>query len=379
MTYNLPSAIFLSSSFQPLLFSYLSLALLPISPPVCPFCTSHLHLPAFVLMFNCIHCCPFVPLYPIPLLFPCLVHRENKGTNSIGSRLGSLSYLDNDEDVFDDKPIISPRTRTLPPKSYTIDTPYYFSEPSEPFLKEDKPRTASPASGRATSPPTSRVVDIVDSPAGSDTTPTITPSSHSSQSPAAAPLQRRPVLKQSSTAKTEETTTIVSSSSSIQKVPEPTRSLLGTLSEVEAPSSRSLYKHQPQLSSVEPKRAAAPLQRSAVLEHTSTAKKEETTTIVSPSSSPQKVPEPSRPLSGAQTEVEAPSFGSLYKQQPQLNSMEPKPPGLSRVSASLPRSYRRSDSARLTSVVAPRPFGSQPSRITSLPRASTVSTRYFIS
>uniref|UniRef100_A0A3B4Y854 PDZ domain-containing protein n=1 Tax=Seriola lalandi dorsalis TaxID=1841481 RepID=A0A3B4Y854_SERLL len=30
--------------------------------------------------------------------------------------------------------------------------------------------------------------------------------------------------------------------------------------------------------------------------------------------------------------------------------------------------YQRSDSARLTSVVAPRPFGTQPSRITSLPR-----------
>uniref|UniRef100_A0A3Q1HR86 LIM domain 7a n=1 Tax=Anabas testudineus TaxID=64144 RepID=A0A3Q1HR86_ANATE len=86
--------------------------------------------------------------------------------------------------------------------------------------------------------------------------------------------------------------------------------------------------------------------------------------------------EPRRPLSGTQTEVEPPSSGSLYKQQPQLSSMEPKPSGLSRVSASLPRSYQRSDSARLTSVIAPRPFGSQSTRIASLPRASTVSTRY---
>uniref|UniRef100_A0A3B4U0U1 LIM domain 7a n=1 Tax=Seriola dumerili TaxID=41447 RepID=A0A3B4U0U1_SERDU len=114
--------------------------------------------------------------------------------------------------------------------------------------------------------------------------------------------------------------------------------------------------------------AAAPSQRSPVSEYTTTAKTEETATIVSASSTRQKVPEPRRPLSGARTEAEAPSSGFLHKQQPQLNSMEAKPPGVSRVSASLPRSYQRSDSARLTSVVAPRPFGTQPSRITSLPR-----------
>uniref|UniRef100_A0A3Q0SX63 PDZ domain-containing protein n=1 Tax=Amphilophus citrinellus TaxID=61819 RepID=A0A3Q0SX63_AMPCI len=34
--------------------------------------------------------------------------------------------------------------------------------------------------------------------------------------------------------------------------------------------------------------------------------------------------------------------------------------------------YQRSDAARLTSVVAPRPFGTQPSRITSLPRSFTM-------
>lgn len=309
-------------------------------------------------------------------LSTCLVHRENKG---IGRHFGSLSYLD-DEDVFD-KPVISPRTRTLPAKSYTIDTPYYFPEPSEPSLKEDKPRTASLATGKAASPPASWEVDILDSPAGSDTTPSITPSSrsslHSSQSPAAPPSQKGPVSAHTSTGKTEETTNIVSSSSSQKQVPEPKHPLSGTQTEVVAPSSSSLYKQQPQLSSVEPKPAAAPLQKSPVSEHTSTAKKEETTTIVSSSSSLQKVPEPRRPLSVTQTDVEAPSSGSLYKQQPQLSSMEPKPPGVSRVSASLPRSYQRSDSARLTSVVAPRPFGSQSSRISSLPRATTVSTRYF--
>ncbi|XP_076602745.1 LIM domain only protein 7-like isoform X4 [Chaetodon auriga] len=229
--------------------------------------------------------------------------RENKGKNSVGDRLKSLSYLDNEDDVFE-KPVITPRTRTLPARSYTIDTPYHSSEPPEPSLKEDEPPAASPATGRAASPPTSRGVDIVEKPADSNTTTTITPTSrgsfHASQSPAAAPLQRIPVSEHTSTAKTGEATTIVSSSSSVQKVPEPRR-----------------------------------------------------------------------PFTRTQAEVEAPSSGSLYKQQPQLSSMEPKPPGVSRVSASLPRSYQRSDSARLTSVVTPRPFGSQPSRLTSLPRTFT--------
>ncbi|KAM9347400.1 LIM domain only protein 7 isoform 3-T3 [Symphorus nematophorus] len=229
--------------------------------------------------------------------------RENKGNNSIGSRLKSLSYLD-DDDVFE-KPVVSPRTRTLPARSYTIDTPYHSSEPTEPSLKEDEPPAVSPATGRAASPPTSREADIVDSPAGSDatttaTTSTITPiTSHRSPSPAAEPLQSSLVSERTSTVKAVDTTNVNSSSSSIQKVPEPRR-----------------------------------------------------------------------PLSG--TQAEAPSSGSLYKQQPQLSSMEPKPPGVSRVSASLPRSYQRSDSARLSSVVTPRPFGTQPSRITSLPRAFTM-------
>uniref|UniRef100_A0A673CT05 LIM domain 7a n=1 Tax=Sphaeramia orbicularis TaxID=375764 RepID=A0A673CT05_9TELE len=99
--------------------------------------------------------------------------------------------------------------------------------------------------------------------------------------------------------------------------------------------------------------------------------KPETSTTASSLNSIQKAPEPKGPLSGTQTVVETPPSGSLYK-QPQLSSMEPKPPVVSRVSASLPRSYQRSDSARLTSVVTPRPFGTQPSRISSLPRAVTM-------
>ncbi|XP_008280173.1 LIM domain only protein 7 [Stegastes partitus] len=227
---------------------------------------------------------------------------KSKGKSSIGSRIGSFSYLDDDEDVFE-KPVVSPRTRTLPARSYTIDTPYNSLEPSEPSLKEDEPPAASKATGRAASPPTSQVV--VDSPAGSDSTTTVTR------------IGRR----------------------ALDRSPSP---------------------------------PAAPLQRTPVPAHTSTTKKEETTSVVSSFNSLQKVPEPRRPLSGTQSEVEAPFSGSLHKQQPQLSSMEPKPPGVSRVTASLPRSFQRSDSARLTSVVTPRPFGTQSSRITSLPRAFTM-------
>lgn len=43
-----------------------------------------------------------------------------------------------------------------------------------------------------------------------------------------------------------------------------------------------------------------------------------------------------------------------------------------RISASLPRSYQKTDTARLTSVVTPRPFGSQARGISSLPRSYTV-------
>ncbi|XP_051839898.1 LIM domain only protein 7 isoform X3 [Antechinus flavipes] len=46
--------------------------------------------------------------------------------------------------------------------------------------------------------------------------------------------------------------------------------------------------------------------------------------------------------------------------------------GPARVSASLPRSYQKTDTSRLTSVVTPRPFGSQSRGISSLPRSYTM-------
>ncbi|KAM9851351.1 LIM domain only protein 7 isoform 2-T2 [Aulostomus maculatus] len=219
---------------------------------------------------------------------------DSKQKSSIGSRLGSL-YFNEDEDVFV-RPVTSPRTRFPPSRSYTVDTPYRSSDFLEPTTEEDKPPAASVATGRGSLPPTSTEADIVDSPADSNTSASITPISRSS-----------PLRPQSPT----------------------------------------------------------PLPRSSV-SHTSTTKTVTTATTVSSLSSTQKVPESRRPLS--YIEANTPSSGSLYK-QPQRTAMEPKPPGVSRISASLPRSYQPLDSARLTSVVTPRPFGSQSSRITSLPRA----------
>ncbi|KAK1170070.1 LIM domain only protein 7-like isoform X1 [Acipenser oxyrinchus oxyrinchus] len=66
----------------------------------------------------------------------------------------------------------------------------------------------------------------------------------------------------------------------------------------------------------------------------------------------------------SQSPSEEQSSVSLYA----LNSMDTRP-GVARVSASLPRSYQRPDSTRLTSIVAPRPFGTQSNRVSSLPRA----------
>lgn len=46
--------------------------------------------------------------------------------------------------------------------------------------------------------------------------------------------------------------------------------------------------------------------------------------------------------------------------------------GSAQVSASLPRSYQKTDTSRLTSVVTPRPFGVHSRGISSLPRSFTV-------
>ncbi|XP_055086741.1 LIM domain only protein 7 isoform X2 [Periophthalmus magnuspinnatus] len=215
--------------------------------------------------------------------------RENK-RQSLGSRLGSLSFGD-DEDVFD-RSVSTQRARYG--RSNTIDTPRYSSSSySRPVLKDEEPSPASTATGRASSPTPSKET------VNSDTVPsTITSTRYSSYQRSPSPPATQPSRLQ--TVETEKTTT--------------------------------------------------------------------TTTSTSLKSEP-RAQEPKSLLLPSKTEV--PSVESQFKRPQQQIPMEPKPPVVSRVSASLPRTYQGLDSARLTSVIAPRPFGTQATRLSSLPRANT--------
>ncbi|XP_032006922.1 LIM domain only protein 7 isoform X3 [Hylobates moloch] len=75
------------------------------------------------------------------------------------------------------------------------------------------------------------------------------------------------------------------------------------------------------------------------------------------------------------TEIQLPSQSPLEEQRPaSLSSLRSGSTQMesTRVSASLPRSYQKTDTVRLTSVVTPRPFGFQTRGISSLPRSYTM-------
>uniref|UniRef100_A0A8D2CL05 LIM domain 7 n=1 Tax=Sciurus vulgaris TaxID=55149 RepID=A0A8D2CL05_SCIVU len=74
------------------------------------------------------------------------------------------------------------------------------------------------------------------------------------------------------------------------------------------------------------------------------------------------------------TEVPFPSTSSTEQHPASLSSQRSLSMQIesTRVSSSLPRSYQKTDTARLTSVVTPRPFGTQSRGISSLPRSFTV-------
>ncbi|XP_036749809.2 LIM domain only protein 7 isoform X9 [Manis pentadactyla] len=77
----------------------------------------------------------------------------------------------------------------------------------------------------------------------------------------------------------------------------------------------------------------------------------------------------------ATAEIQLPSKSPVEEQHPaSLSSRHSLSTQMesTRVSASLPRSYQKTDTVRLTSVVTPRPFGSQSKGISSLPRSYTM-------
>ncbi|XP_016110344.1 LIM domain only protein 7 isoform X4 [Sinocyclocheilus grahami] len=209
--------------------------------------------------------------------------RESRQQSNYRDSFNSIS-----DDVFEE-PV--PRSRTLPARSYTIDTPYgpkdKPSVPSIPYLREKESVAGTLAS------------DQTDFHTRRDRfSPDI-------------PLKMNNNIEESHTT---------------------TRSLLDDLVPALASSNSSLIKH----TSVS--KTSSVLNSSELISNTKPVKNS------------------SGPIS------------SLYKP----NSMDTKQSGLDQVSASLPRSYQRSDSARLTSVVTPRPFGTQSNRIASLPRVFTV-------
>ncbi|XP_038871001.1 LIM domain only protein 7-like isoform X1 [Salvelinus namaycush] len=293
--------------------------------------------------------------------------RSNR--SSIGSRLNSLAFLD--QDVFEDSaPVL--QTRTLPPRSYTIDYPYTPVDrpsptpPSVPDLREEDPApTATTATNRAYSPSRGDMSNSSDRPSGSgsditnNTTTIGRTSNYNRYVP--APSERAPTPSERAPTPSE-------------RAPTPSERAPTPSERAPTPSERAPTPSE---------RAPTPSERapSPALRYTSAAKMEETssTTTVTTPSFLTKLPEPRRPWAGkvAEEVTTSTAGGSLYKLQPLYNSvaMEPKPmpPSVSRVSASLPRSYMKSDSARLTSVVTPRPFGSQSTCVASLPRTYTKS------
>ncbi|KAI4875187.1 hypothetical protein NFI96_023959, partial [Prochilodus magdalenae] len=235
--------------------------------------------------------------------------RTNRESGSYRNRFSTFSNSE-DQEVFEEP---APRARTLPIRSYTIDNPYaYEKKPvvsSLSNLSDDEPVDGSSGSDEA---------DFFNTSPGNQS-------------------------KMSSSDTKNQTST--SNRHSLLDDPVPTS-----------------ITSKPNL--IEPTSRSWSTSRSPSLEPSS--KSSSTSKPVDNSSSSiRPVPEPRRPYGRLEEDQ---SQTSLYKP----NSVETKQPGVARVSASLPRSYQRSDSARLTSVIAPRPFGTHTNRIASLPRAYTV-------
>ncbi|KAG7467104.1 hypothetical protein MATL_G00149840 [Megalops atlanticus] len=265
-------------------------------------------------------------------------------------------------DVFSEPPSApqpQPRTRTLLARSYTVDTPYISREraaaPSAASVPEDKALSTVPETDstttttttlRAASPLPSKTSTV--QPADTkepDWTSTVQPEPKDTKEPdRTRTVQQEPIESKqpdwTSTVLKDETRTALKNRSST--------ALEGLTST--APTNR--------VSSTLPASTGVGLAGP-----TSTSKAEESS--AAPVS---KAPEFKSPFSRV---VEDQSSSVTYR----YNSMDTKP-AVSRISASLPRSYQRPDSARLTSVVTPRPFGTQSTRISSLPRAYTLDDSY---
>ncbi|XP_046701499.1 LIM domain only protein 7 isoform X3 [Silurus meridionalis] len=107
----------------------------------------------------------------------------------------------------------------------------------------------------------------------------------------------------------------------------------------------------------------------SLLEPTSNTRSSHTSTVISsPALEANSTSKPITKSSNSVRPVPVPRQDQSQTSKYKPVSAETKQPIAPQVSASLPRSYQRSDSARITSVITPRPFGASSAKVASLPR-----------
>ncbi|KAI5621156.1 LIM domain only protein 7, partial [Silurus asotus] len=111
----------------------------------------------------------------------------------------------------------------------------------------------------------------------------------------------------------------------------------------------------------------------SLLEPTNNTRSSHTSTVISsPALEANSTSKPITKSSNSVRPVPVPRQDQSQTSKYKPVSAETKQPVAPQVSASLPRSYQRSDSARITSVITPRPFGASSAKVASLPRTYMV-------
>ncbi|KAG7463574.1 hypothetical protein MATL_G00178040 [Megalops atlanticus] len=294
-------------------------------------------------------------------------------------------------DVFSE---LQPRSRSLPPRSYTVDSPYPpvtgAAVPSVPSVTGDSscagalspdststPTAATPPSiqsntGRAASDNTSSPSTAVPDQNSSTTTDRSSSTITDKTSTDLTNQIGAAVTDQTSTSFTERVSTAVAKPTSTTlnscistSVTNLTDTTLTDWTSTAAASSTGSTRAD-QIGTALTDSTSADLDS-----QTSTASDDRTSGVLtnlvgaskSGESSAGSVNRASEPSHSFGRPMEHRSPGPLYNH----NSMDTKP-GLAQVTALLPGGSRRSDSSRLAFVVSPRPFGTQSTRIASLPK-----------
>ncbi|XP_035390438.1 LIM domain only protein 7 isoform X2 [Electrophorus electricus] len=311
--------------------------------------------------------------------------REGRGPGSFKSSFSTSE----DQDVFEE---LTPRTRKLPSRSYTIDNPYALSGDlaarSEVPQRQEEP--SSSESDDAGSPPSPV-------PSSQDRSSSRQQSQDSITSSRSLLDNSLPTLSISRSRQAEPTSSVVS-----HTAPEPTKRVFSHTTPENTNSEFSHTAPEPtkgvvsrtapeptgdEFSCTTPEPTKRVVSRTApepTGDEFSCTAPEPTKRVVSRTAPDptgdefsRTAPEPTsrlRPAVPPMPELMQPD-GRPQDQSPALfkpNLVDRKQEAAGQISASFPRTYQKSHSARLTTVVAPRPFGTQTTRISSLPRAPTV-------